>query len=352
MTAQDRLFDAVHGGDAAVVAKLAAAHPALLRQGWPGGGGASYLHLAAHRGHLAVCQALVDAGDDINGLRPPDGAVPLRLAAAAGHVQLVQWMLAQGAAVDGGIRSAGTPLMAAAMEGRVQVLELLLKAGAEVNREHLRLPQTALDFAELYRVKQTGQAHAAELLAAAGGIRPYLAAHDWTGHPHGDALAAWEEALDARVSPLLLAEAGGGLPAVARSRLPKKFSHQLLFTVGAPQEAVALCLPAEWPLCKRARARPEWRWPIEALRTQSSALGRRPPAASVDTGVAGSGQPGEPTVWWVVSRTIASAQSPEGVPTRVLVPPPAGKAAPKPAALAKLPEAKWDSLALRMPDAA
>lgn len=349
MTAEDRLFDAVHGGDAAVVAQLAKAHPALLRQGWPGGGGASYLHLAAHRGHLAVCQALVKAGDDIDGLRPPDGAVPLHLAAAAGHVDLTRWLLGQGAAVDGGLRSFGTPLMAAAMEGHAQVLEVLLQAGAEVNREHLRLPQTALDFAELYRVKQTGQAHTAELLRAAGGVRPYLSSHDWSGHRHGEVLAAWEQALDARVSPLSLAEEEGALPAVFRTRLPKKFSHQLLFTVGGAGDSVLVCLPSEWPLCERARSLAEWRWPIDALRSMSAALARKPAAAPVDTAVAGSGQRGEPATWWVVSRPTLSARRPGGRPVHVLVAPPAARSAPKPATLAKLPDAKWDALALPMP---
>ena len=335
MSPEDRLFAAVHAGDAAVVTTLAAKHAPLLRRGWPGGGGASYLHLAAHRGHLAVCQALVEAGDDLDGLRPPDGAVPLHLAAAAGHGAVVRWLLARGAAVDGGIRSWGTPLMAAAMEGHAPVLEALLDAGAEVNREHLRLPQTALDFAELYRVKRNGQERTAALLRAAGGVRLSGPASDGGHHPDGAALVRWERAMNTRVNPLPLAQAEGRLPAVYRCRLPKTFRHQLVFTVGGEGDAVAMCLPSEWPFCERSRVRPEWRWPIDAVREVATA----PPHGTV----AGSGRPGEPSVWWVLSRFIDGGK---GLVARVLVPRPVGKTATP----ARLLDARWERLALPMPN--
>ncbi|MCR5867059.1 ankyrin repeat domain-containing protein [Aquincola sp. J276] len=351
MTAEDRLFDAVHGGDAAAAGKLAAAHPALLARGWPGGGGARYLHLAAHRGHLGVCQVLLQAGDDVDALRPADGAVPLHLAAAAGHLDVARWLLAQGAAVDGSVRSAGTPLMATAMEGRLDVLQLLIDADAEVNREHLRLPQTALDFAELYRVKASGQDRAAEVLRAHGGVRPYLAPHDWRTHPHGQALSAWEQALGAIVGPLPLADAdpARGLPAVYRSRLPKKYTHQLLFTVGGEGDAVMLCLPSEWPLCRRARAMPEYRWPLDVLQAMPRLLPQARLAEAVSIGVPGTGQPGEPPAWTVVSRADLGADPAGGRPLHLLVALPAGKGALKAAALARLASAKWEQLALPLP---
>src|SRR5207244_265105 len=174
-----QLFEAVCAGDADGIRIIAANDPEALREGWGGWGGASYLHLAAAEGHTNVCTALIELGIDINTPVPETGVVPLDKAASAGHLNTVQWLLKRGAAVDGLPTSISTPLMGAAIEGRLEITTLLLDGGAEINREHLRLPQTALDFAVFYQVKKTGQEAVATLLRERGGIRPYTEKHDW-----------------------------------------------------------------------------------------------------------------------------------------------------------------------------
>jgi len=65
------------------------------------------------------------------------GTTSLVLAARAGHLEIVDLLLAAGAPADGTVRTngrwPGTPLEAAASRGRLEVMRRLIDAGADVN---------------------------------------------------------------------------------------------------------------------------------------------------------------------------------------------------------------------------
>jgi hypothetical protein len=263
------VFEAVHIGD---VSKLRAAvekAPTVLRGGWSGGNGATFLHLAASKGRTSVCAVLVELGIDVNEVDQSTGGTPLESAADRGHVDTLKWLLERGARVDGLPTSIATPLMGAAMNGHLNAAQLLVDEDAEINREHLRLPQTALDFAELYRVKGSGQDAVAALLRKRGGIRPYADPHDWSRVPGCGYLELIEHAIGA-VNPIELstADAAGRTVTVRKAAIFPKADYKLLFTVGAAPTAgseLAVPLPWGWPLNRDSLELGRFNWPLRLL---------------------------------------------------------------------------------------
>jgi len=357
------LYEAVLGGEPSVINRVAKTNPAALKRGWTGGSGPGYLHLAAKKGHLRVCEALVKAGLDVNSGADSDG-VPLDAAAMAGHLDVARWLLDHGAMVDGPPTSIATPLMGAAIEGRLDVARLLLDSGAEVNREHLRLPQTALDFAVVYEVKGTGQAAVADLLRKSGGIRPYTERHDWSGVPGQTYIEHVEGALGAFANPLMLSsfERGKRKTSIRKIRIPKKYDYQLLFTVGLAHSGVelVLCLPSAWPLNRATLEIDRFRWPVDFLagvaRGQDNDLGLDH-GSVVSTADLALGKAGVPERQWLVitSETLEAERKGDGrIPKSLLLVPHSGKGALKPGKEAKAQadkkkREKWAKLAIAEP---
>jgi ankyrin repeat protein len=88
-------------------------------------------------GDRAAALAAIAAGVDINvsDVRPVigDGATPLHYAAAMGELDLVQALLAAGAAIDARTWRGQTPLWLACNSGASAVARELLAAGADPN---------------------------------------------------------------------------------------------------------------------------------------------------------------------------------------------------------------------------
>ena len=115
--------------------------------------------------------------------------------------------------------------MIAAVDGYVEIAGTLIDAGAEVNREHLRLPQTALDLAVVYRFKNPGQEKVAELLRANGAIRSYTEKHGWNGIRGQFYIEHIERALGGFANPIAIPAVIPVLNAkyaIYRARIPKK----------------------------------------------------------------------------------------------------------------------------------
>jgi cytohesin len=55
------------------------------------------LHSAAMFGHTAICEALLDAGADVNVQTDPQGYAPLHSAAFGGHTETIRSLLSHGA---------------------------------------------------------------------------------------------------------------------------------------------------------------------------------------------------------------------------------------------------------------
>lgn len=355
----DEFEEAVTGCDPAKVAALLKVHPALLEVQLPEGD--TYLHRAAEEGCTTVCKLLVAHGAPVDAAALGSRLTPLGRAAIRGHLETVRWLMAHGAAADGPLDGIATPLMVAAAKGHSAVTEALLSAGADVNREHLKFPQTALDFAEAYRAVDTGQDLVALQLEARGGIRPYAGPHVWEGFPGATYLQHIEERIGI-VSPLGLVETDGNGPRVMvrKTRFaPKKYEHQMLFTVGLHEAGgfeIGLCLSPDWPTNSAALDVPRFRWPTELLLAVAEAVQRGRTLAHGDILHAGDGLPdalldGLPeaaTHWLASSNDAREGVRPEGVPETLLLTPlpkplPRAKAA---AAADKLRAAKWKALTL------
>lgn len=103
----------------------------------------SPLMLAALRGNLDICTALLARNADVN--KP--GWTPLHYAATGGHVAVLELLLERHAYVDAESPNGSTPLMMAAMYSSVDAVRALLDAGADPSIKN-GLGLTALDFAK------------------------------------------------------------------------------------------------------------------------------------------------------------------------------------------------------------
>ncbi len=101
---------------------------------------------AAHDGDLASVQALLEVSPDLVFSKDIAGWTPLYLAAANGHKDVVELLLANHAEVNAKDRDGRTPLHAAATFGHKDVVELLLANHADINARD-KNGNTALDVA-------------------------------------------------------------------------------------------------------------------------------------------------------------------------------------------------------------
>lgn len=117
----------------------------------------SPLMLAALKGYLPVCEALITHDADIN--KP--GWAPLHYAATGGHLDVMSLLLDKNAYIDAASPNGSTPLMMAAMYGTSDAVKLLVEAGADPSLKNA-LGLTAIDFA-----RQVQNDNAVALIAAA-----------------------------------------------------------------------------------------------------------------------------------------------------------------------------------------
>lgn len=90
------------------------------------------LHLAAAKGHKNVVEVLLANHADVNA-KDVNNETPLHFAAASGSKEVAELLLAEGAEVNAKSNGGRTPLHSAAISGFRDVTELLLAKGAEVN---------------------------------------------------------------------------------------------------------------------------------------------------------------------------------------------------------------------------
>jgi ankyrin repeat protein len=98
LTVEGRLFDAARNGDLATLTTLLDAHPNGLQTRM---NGFTLLHVAAHRGHPAAVELLLERGLDPNARDEGDNAYPMHWAAAEGHLEVVRLLAGAGGDVVG-----------------------------------------------------------------------------------------------------------------------------------------------------------------------------------------------------------------------------------------------------------
>lgn len=124
--------------------------------------GETALMMAALKGHLVWVQRLVQRGAAVN----RSGWTPLHYAASGPGVEVLRWLLDQGAAIDAPSPNRSTPLMMAARYGASESVDLLLARGADTRPRNDR-GLTAADFA-----RGAGRDALADRLAALAAARP------------------------------------------------------------------------------------------------------------------------------------------------------------------------------------
>ena len=91
------------------------------------------IHLAAAKGHVEVVERLVAAGIRIN-TGDAEGRTPLHWAATSGWVRMSEYLVRHGATVNFAQKDGFTPLHAATYLGHITTCKYLLEHGADVNR--------------------------------------------------------------------------------------------------------------------------------------------------------------------------------------------------------------------------
>jgi ankyrin repeat protein len=165
-TIGERISDAVRTGNVAAFKVFLKEHPRNIweddeRPHW-----SYWLNAAADSGQLLILKALIEAGADINVPASANGSPEgiIGIAAAEGHLDIVQWLLDQGATVNHVVD--GKPrcfaLTGAAFSGHLEVVRLLVERGAWINCNWANM--TPLDHAIMY-----GQQEVADYLRSVGG---------------------------------------------------------------------------------------------------------------------------------------------------------------------------------------
>ena len=124
--------------------------------------GETALMMAALKGHLAWAQRLVQKGAAVNRA----GWTPLHYAASGPGVDVLRWLLDQGAAIDAPSPNRSTALMMAARYGASESVEVLLARGADPRPRNDR-GMSAADFA-----RSAGRDALADRLAALAAAPP------------------------------------------------------------------------------------------------------------------------------------------------------------------------------------
>ena len=97
-------------------------------------GGQTWLGYAAQKGALASVRALIDCGFGIDTL-DRNGATPLNSAAAHGNLEVVQYLVGQGAKLDFS-STAANPLFGSVLGKSHDVAQVLLDAGIDATKTY------------------------------------------------------------------------------------------------------------------------------------------------------------------------------------------------------------------------
>jgi hypothetical protein len=273
-----RMYQAVIAGDTAAVRDFLTHHVDYIKEE---GMLQSFLQDAARRDNLEMVKLLVEFGADIHapdGMGdPPAPEGVIYDAASGGAVNLVRWLLEQGAKInfqfpDYPGKSRCMPLTSAAGQGYLEVVKLLVEeGGADINA--LWASYTPLSHAIMY-----GKTEVEAYLRSKGALEPHELQQP-KPPAATDALLAHIERHLGKPNPLSLQEIVPGDPPITIHAVPMPdrlalvttgmSSRPLTVPPGGEEYQYAellIYLPRHWPLTQEALADPNHFWPIDWLR--------------------------------------------------------------------------------------
>ncbi|MCX5674731.1 MAG: ankyrin repeat domain-containing protein [Planctomycetota bacterium] len=127
---ESKAFFAVFGGDRAQMEAMRAEGvnvSALAPHGYP------LICIAAQGGHVDMAEFLIAQGADVNASHPQLGYTPLHQAAQEGKAGMARFLLSKGAKINATDKADATPLHTAAWWGRADVAEVLIAGGANAS---------------------------------------------------------------------------------------------------------------------------------------------------------------------------------------------------------------------------
>lgn len=95
-------------------------------------GGPTALMVAAQDGHINIVRFLLRNGADVNAMSKGGGATPLIVACTMGHIEIVKMLIEKGANVNLQKEGRRSALVQAAIGGHVEIVNILLEEGANV----------------------------------------------------------------------------------------------------------------------------------------------------------------------------------------------------------------------------
>lgn len=262
-----RLYGFLHAGDAEGFSNLIRERPEFLRR--PDGSEA-WLIEAAQLGVLPVVELLVQMGLDVNEARNSNvpTMVPLWIAAAEGHLNVVAWLLDHGAQIN--IEFEGQqscfPLFNAARQGHLDIVKLLIERGA--NTDFIWNGRNVVMEASTYRKKVVVEYLKSMGIPDLRDITPpdFPGSHDRiikiVTSRRGQ-LRDWSHEIDGDPA-LKIHAAGPGDKWDAVTFFTTGLSDIILkLPNGRPVATeLSLSLPTDWPLDEQSLEDPQWNWPI------------------------------------------------------------------------------------------
>ena len=94
--------------------------------------GNSYLHLSVREGNIEIVEFLISQGAEVN-IKDSLGVTPLQVAARAGRLEIVEYLLSKGAKVGVKDHTGITPLHDAVIKEHIQIVKILVSHGANIN---------------------------------------------------------------------------------------------------------------------------------------------------------------------------------------------------------------------------
>jgi len=232
-----------------------------------------WLHSAATNGKLPFVEFFVGKGADVNASQDDSPEGPLQYAAGEGHLDVVRWLLDNGAKINHvvGGQTRCFALTGAAGAGHLDIVKLLVERGAEVNANWLSM--TPLSHAVAY-----GKQEIVAYLRSVGAKEPHELVPINLPTVHAAIIKHFEKHRG-KPSPLALQEIVQGDPPISVHLVPpsKEWDGQTLFTLGMSDRPVkmadgsqgfvelAIYLPSDWPLDLSALGDINRAWPTTWL---------------------------------------------------------------------------------------